>query len=92
MKPNSSGIRHDYKDDFVASPKRGRWALFVLGFSLPLVATALLLLGTPREPVPARPVQTVVEPPPASSATPSESLAAFDVPAAVEVEIGRAHV
>ena len=87
MKPSSSGIRHDYKDDFVASPKRSRWALFVLGFSLPLVATALLLLGTPRQPVPARPVQTILEPLPASSVPPSESLAALDVPASIELEI-----
>ena len=86
MKPSSSGIRHDYKDSFVASPKRSRWALFVLGFSLPLVATGLLLLGTPRQPAPARPVHAVVEPP-ASSAPPSTSLAALDVPAAVEIEI-----
>jgi murein DD-endopeptidase MepM/ murein hydrolase activator NlpD len=85
LKPSSSGIRHDYKDDFVASPKPGRWALFVLGFSLPLIATGLLLLGTPRQPVPARPVQAVVEPP-ASSAS-SGSLAVLDVPAPVEIEI-----
>jgi murein DD-endopeptidase MepM/ murein hydrolase activator NlpD len=86
LKPNSSGIRHDYKDDFVAPPKRGRWALFALGFSLPLVATALVLLGTPRQPTPARPVQPVVEPPP-SSLPPAESLAALDVPAPIDLEL-----
>jgi hypothetical protein len=91
LKSNSGGIRHDYKDDFVIRPKRRRWALFVLGFSLPLAATALLLLGTPRQPVPARPVQAVVEPSP-SSAPPSVSLAALDVPASAEVEIAPAVV
>jgi murein DD-endopeptidase MepM/ murein hydrolase activator NlpD len=85
LKPSTSGIRHDYKDDFVAPPKRGRWALFALGFSLPLVATALVLLGTPRQPVPARPLQTLVEPPPSS--VPAESLAAFDVPVPVDLEL-----
>jgi murein DD-endopeptidase MepM/ murein hydrolase activator NlpD len=87
LKPNTSGIRHDYKDDFVVPPKRGRWALFVLGLSLPLVATALILLGTPRQPVPARPAQAVVEPPPPSSVGTVESLASFDVPAPVDVEL-----
>ena len=86
LKPSSSGIRHDYKDQFVASPKRGRWALFVVGFSLPLVATGLLLLGTPRQPAPARPIQAVVEPP-ATSIPQSASLAELDVPALVEFEI-----
>jgi murein DD-endopeptidase MepM/ murein hydrolase activator NlpD len=86
LKPNTSGIRHDYKDDFVVAPKRGRWALFALGFSLPLVATALILLGTPRHPMPTRPVQAVVEPPP-SPAPPAESLAAFDVAAPVDLEL-----
>jgi murein DD-endopeptidase MepM/ murein hydrolase activator NlpD len=88
LKPNTSGIRHDYKDAFVAPPKRGRWALFALGFSLPLVATGLVLLGTPRQsiPVPARPAQTVVEPPP-TPAPPAESLAALDVPVPVDVEL-----
>jgi murein DD-endopeptidase MepM/ murein hydrolase activator NlpD len=88
LKPNTSGIRHDYKDGFVAPPKRGRWALFVLGFSLPLVATSLILLGTPRQPVPARPAQSIVEAPP-SSALPAESLAAFDVPEPVDLELPR---
>ena len=81
-----SGIRHDYKDDFIVPPKRGRWALFALGFSLPLVATALILLGTPRQPVPARPVQAVVEPPP-SSAPPAQTLAALDVPVPLDLEL-----
>ena len=86
MKSNSSGIRHDYKDDFVAPKKRGRWALFALGFSVPLVATALILLGTPRQPVPARPIESVIEPA-AGPAPASESFAAFDVPAPVANEI-----
>ena len=86
LKPNTSGIRHDYKDDFVVHPKRGRWVLFALGFSLPLVATALMVLGTPRQPIPVRPVQTVVQPPP-NPPLPAESLAAFDVPAPVDLEL-----
>jgi murein DD-endopeptidase MepM/ murein hydrolase activator NlpD len=86
LKPNTSGIRHDYKDDFVVPPKRGRWALFALGFSLPLIATALLLLGTPRQRIPARPVQTIVEAPP-SSALPTESLATLDVAPVVDLEL-----
>ena len=86
LKPSTSGIRHDYKDDFVVPRKRSRWALFLVGFSLPLAATALLLLGTPRQPIPVRPVETVVAPPP-SFALPTEPLVALDVPAPVEIEI-----
>ena len=86
LKPNISGIRHDYKDEIITAPKRGRWALFALGFSLPLVATALVLLGTPRQQVPSRPVETVAEPP-AGPAPAPESLATFDVPAAVDLQI-----
>jgi murein DD-endopeptidase MepM/ murein hydrolase activator NlpD len=54
VKRNTSGIRHDYKDTAVLSPKRGRWALFALGLSLPLVVTVLLLLSTPPQPLPVR--------------------------------------
>ena len=86
MKANTSGIRHDYKDELVAPRKRGRWALFALGFTLPLVATALVLLGTPRQPVPSRPSETVIEPP-GGSAPATESFAAFDVPTPLEIEI-----
>lgn len=51
MKRYTAGIRHDYKDLYIASPRRKRWAPFLIGLSLPLAVTALLLLGTPqREP------------------------------------------
>jgi len=86
LKPSTSGIRHDYKDAFVVAPKRHRWALFVLGLCLPLIGTGLVLLGTPREPVPVRRLEPVVE---ASTpiAAASDSLAVLDVPAAVELEV-----
>jgi murein DD-endopeptidase MepM/ murein hydrolase activator NlpD len=86
LKQSTSGIRHDYKDTFIVSPKRNRWALFVLGLCLPLVGTGLLLLGTPREPVPIRRLEPVVEPSPLTAAA-SESLAALDVPAAAALEL-----
>jgi murein DD-endopeptidase MepM/ murein hydrolase activator NlpD len=88
LKRNTSGVRHDYKDTLVVSPKRNRLALFALGLSLPLVGTAMLLLGTPRHAVPVRPVQTVIEPVDAVVIpAPSEGLAALDVPAPLDAEI-----
>lgn len=63
MKRQTGGIRHDYKDTVVVSPTRGRWALFVIGLSLPLVVTALILLATPRRPAPVRPAEITIEPP-----------------------------
>jgi murein DD-endopeptidase MepM/ murein hydrolase activator NlpD len=51
VKQRSSGIRHDYKDVVVRSPKPGRWLLFLVGLSLPLVVVALLMLGEPRAPL-----------------------------------------
>jgi murein DD-endopeptidase MepM/ murein hydrolase activator NlpD len=63
VKRQPSGIRHDYKDTFVASPSRGRWALFAFGLSLPVIGSVLLLLGTPRQPLPVRPAETSIEPP-----------------------------
>ncbi len=63
MKRNTSGIRHDYKDTAVLSPRRGRWALFALGLSLPLLVTTLLLLGTPPQPLPTRPLAPSIEAP-----------------------------
>lgn len=79
MKRNSGGIRHDYKDNSVASPKRARWALFVLGLSLPLVLTVLVLLGTPRQPIPVRPSASTIEPSvPTTAAT--EPVAVLKVP------------
>ena len=85
MKPSTSGIRHDYKDNFIVAPKRSRWALFVFGLSLPLVATGLLVLGTPREPLPVRPIETFIAPA-VIPATPPEPLAAL-VPLPAEDEI-----
>jgi murein DD-endopeptidase MepM/ murein hydrolase activator NlpD len=86
LKPSTSGIRHDYKDSFVTSPKRSRWALFALGLCLPLLGTGLVLLGTPRQPLPARPIQPALEAA-AIVPAPSESFAALDVPAPLDVEI-----
>jgi murein DD-endopeptidase MepM/ murein hydrolase activator NlpD len=69
VKRNTGGLRHDYKDTALLSPKRGRWALFALGLSLPVVVTVLLLLGTPPRPLPARQPAPSIEasPPPAIS-------------------------
>jgi murein DD-endopeptidase MepM/ murein hydrolase activator NlpD len=64
VKRQTSGIRHDYKDNFVASPSRGRWALFAFGLSLPVIGSVLLLLGTPRQPLPVRPAETSIAAPP----------------------------
>jgi len=62
VKRYTGGVRHDYKDAYVVSPKRSRWALFLLGLSLPLVATALILLGTPRREAPATPAEPIIAP------------------------------
>jgi murein DD-endopeptidase MepM/ murein hydrolase activator NlpD len=62
VKRQIGGIRHDYKDSLVVSPTRGRWVLFLIGLSLPLIVTALILLGTPRQPAPVRPAEIAVEP------------------------------
>jgi murein DD-endopeptidase MepM/ murein hydrolase activator NlpD len=62
VKRQISGIRHDYKDSFVVSPGRGRWRLFVTGLCLPLVVTALVVLGTPRQQAPVRRAETAVAP------------------------------
>jgi murein DD-endopeptidase MepM/ murein hydrolase activator NlpD len=63
VKRQTSGIRHDYKDTFVTSPSRGRWALFVFGLSLPVIGSVLLLLGTPRQPLPVRPAENSIAAP-----------------------------
>ncbi|HUQ52355.1 MAG TPA: M23 family metallopeptidase [Gammaproteobacteria bacterium] len=68
MKRQTSGVRHDYKDTFVASSSRGRWALFAFGVSLPIIGSVLLLLGTPRQPLAVRPTETLLEPPAPSAA------------------------
>jgi hypothetical protein len=59
VKQRTGGIRHDYKDVVVKSPNPGRWLLFVVGLSLPLVVVAVLILAEPRAPV--RPAQPPVE-------------------------------
>jgi murein DD-endopeptidase MepM/ murein hydrolase activator NlpD len=66
VKQHASGIRHDYKDTQVASPERTRrrWSLFALGLSLPLVAVALLFLGTPQRPAPVARAEASLEPAP----------------------------
>ena len=74
MKRHTGGIRHDYKDITVGSPRRGRWALFALGLSLPLIGTALVLLGTPRQSTPARPIEPVLEPAGPAVAAPDASI------------------
>ncbi|MEO8467897.1 MAG: peptidoglycan DD-metalloendopeptidase family protein [Gammaproteobacteria bacterium] len=50
----TGGIRHDYKDTGAGTPdrRRRRVALFIVGLVLPPMGAVLLLLGTPREPVP----------------------------------------
>ena len=63
VKRQTSGLRHDYKDTFVASPSRGRWALFALGLCLPVIASVLLVLGTPKQPLPVRPTEPSIEAP-----------------------------
>ncbi|HEX7079986.1 MAG TPA: peptidoglycan DD-metalloendopeptidase family protein [Gammaproteobacteria bacterium] len=52
MKPYKSGVRHDYKDLYLAPPaqrRERRLRLFLLGLSLPLVAVSLLLLSERNE-------------------------------------------
>jgi len=63
VKRQTGGIRHDYKDTVVVSSTRGRWALFVIGLSLPLVVTGLILLATPRQAAPVRPTEITIAPP-----------------------------
>jgi murein DD-endopeptidase MepM/ murein hydrolase activator NlpD len=75
VKRNTSGVRHDYKDTAILSPKRGRWALFALGLALPLVVTAVVLLTTPPRPLPAR------------SPTPSIDASAPTVAPAISIDI-----
>jgi murein DD-endopeptidase MepM/ murein hydrolase activator NlpD len=63
VKRQNGGLRHDYKDTLVVSPRRGRWALFAIGLSLPVIGSVLLLLGTPQQPLPVRRNEASVEPP-----------------------------
>jgi murein DD-endopeptidase MepM/ murein hydrolase activator NlpD len=52
VKPYKGGVRHDYKDFYLAPPGRRRerqWSLFVLGLALPLVGVALLLTSERNE-------------------------------------------
>lgn len=71
MKRQSGGVRHDYKDVFVPSPGRGRWALFAVGLSIPVAASFLILLATPQRPLPARPAETSIDAPAIVSGAPS---------------------
>jgi murein DD-endopeptidase MepM/ murein hydrolase activator NlpD len=91
VKRYTGGVRHDYKDAYVVSPKRSRWALFLLGLSLPLAATTLILVSTPQQrssSPPAEPIMAPVEtasiaaPPTAGAPTPTEGAPAglVDVP------------
>jgi murein DD-endopeptidase MepM/ murein hydrolase activator NlpD len=66
VKRQTSGLRHDYKDT-VIPPRRGRWVLFAVGLSLPVIASVLLLLGTPQQPLPIRPNEPSIEAPAAVS-------------------------
>jgi murein DD-endopeptidase MepM/ murein hydrolase activator NlpD len=74
VKRQNSGLRHDYKDSFVVSPGRRRWALFALGLCVPVIASVLLLLGTPRQPLPVRSVDTAFEPPSPTTLAPIPEL------------------
>jgi murein DD-endopeptidase MepM/ murein hydrolase activator NlpD len=88
VKRRTGGIRHDYKDTLVASPARGRWVLFVVGLSVPLLVTALILLGTPRQPAQIRAAEVALESSePTVAVAATESLLALDVPAEIELEI-----
>jgi murein DD-endopeptidase MepM/ murein hydrolase activator NlpD len=88
VKRQTGGIRHDYKDSVVASPARGRWTLFAVGLSLPLIVTALVLLGTPRQPSAVRPAEIALEPAePTIVATAAESFSPLDVPPEISLEL-----
>jgi murein DD-endopeptidase MepM/ murein hydrolase activator NlpD len=54
VRRNTSGIRHDYKDNVVTAPDRRqrRWQLFALGLSIPLIGLALVPFGTPNQNAP----------------------------------------
>ncbi len=82
MKRQTGGIRHDYKDTVVVSPTRGRWALFVIGLSLPLLVTALVLLVTPRQSAPVRPAEiTIASPKPTTVVSHPEPSITVEPPA-----------
>lgn len=82
MKRHTGGIRHDYKDTQVASPerRRRRWSLFAIGLSLPLVAVALLFLGTPQRPAVVAHAEASLDPSP--TPLPLVTAAADTAPAA----------
>jgi murein DD-endopeptidase MepM/ murein hydrolase activator NlpD len=88
VKRRTGGIRHDYKDTLGAAPARGRWVLFAVGLSVPLLVTALILLGTPRQPAPIRGAEVALESSePTVVVAATESMLALDVPAAIELEV-----
>ena len=64
MKPYNGGIRHDYKDSVGSSSViRGRWSLFALGLSLPLLAVFLWLGSKADQPRPPASNQILIGPP-----------------------------
>ena len=74
MKPYNGGIRHDYKDSVGSSSvTRGRWSLFALGLSLPLLAVFLWLGSKADQPRPPASSQILIGP------TQPVDLAAADV-------------
>ena len=86
VKQNISGVRHDYKDNSVVSPKRQRWVLFVLGLSLPLAVTVLVVLGTPRHPIPVRSTEASIEPAPTPLSTLPEPAVILEIPGEATVD------
>jgi murein DD-endopeptidase MepM/ murein hydrolase activator NlpD len=61
-----------------------------LGVSLPLVITALVILGTPRQPIPVRSTESTVEPPaPAAIAAVAEPSVILDIPGDATVDAPR---
>ena len=88
MKRYTGGVRHDYKDAYVVSPKRSRWALFLLGLSLPLVATTLILVGTPRRQALAPPAEAIIAPvETTSAAAPAPSVVPSAAPGDIVVDV-----
>jgi murein DD-endopeptidase MepM/ murein hydrolase activator NlpD len=79
VKPYTSGIRHDYKNNLFERPPRKRyWSWFAAGLSLPLVGVALLLaLGPPGSPRSTNAATVAASPPgtAAAAASPDASSA-----------------
>jgi murein DD-endopeptidase MepM/ murein hydrolase activator NlpD len=75
VKPQSSGVRHDYKEGPAAPattvPNR-RWLLFAVGMAVPLGAAALLYIAAPAPRVKLPPAEATLGPP-ADALTPNPS-------------------